>query len=64
MGNTNCRFTINAIGKGGETYYTYCQTKKEVDHWIKEHQDKILTENIRITDKRKNPLLDLLFSRN
>lgn len=64
MRNTTCRFMINAIGKGGETYFTHCQTKKEVNNWIKDHQEKINPEDIRIMDRRKKPLLDLLFLRN
>ncbi len=63
MKNSNCRYMINAIGKGGETYFTHCQTKKEVKNWIKDNSDKIITNDIRIVDKRKRPLFDLLFLR-
>ena len=30
MGKTSCRYVINALGKGGETYYTHCKDKAEV----------------------------------
>ncbi|NMD68767.1 hypothetical protein HHO41_00595 [Bacillus sp. DNRA2] len=63
MRNTNCRFSINAIGKGGETFFTHCQTKQEVQNWIQAHQEKLDPEQIRIVDRRKKPLLDLLLLR-
>lgn len=63
MRNTNCRFMINAIGKGGETFFTHCQTKSEVQNWIKDNQDKLDSKQIRVVDRRKKPLLDLLFLR-
>jgi hypothetical protein len=32
------------IGKGGETFFTHCQTKKEVQKWIEDNQDKLDTK--------------------
>ncbi len=58
MGNT-CRYVINAVGKGGETYYTQCKDKKEMEEWISEHQDRIVMEEIKVKDKNKHPLLKL-----
>ncbi|WP_041580768.1 hypothetical protein [Bacillus sp. 1NLA3E] len=63
MRNTNCRFMINVIGKGGETFFTHCHTKNEVKNWIRENEEKIIAKTIRIVDRRKRPLLDLLFQR-
>lgn len=63
MRNTTCRYMINAVGKGGETYFTHCHTKTEVNNWIKANEEKIKTEEIMIMDRRKKPLLDLLFLR-
>ncbi|WP_147535847.1 hypothetical protein [Bacillus marasmi] len=63
MRNSNCRFMVNAIGRGGETFFTHCQTKQEVQTWIQANQEKIDPKQVRIVDKRKKPLLDLLFLR-
>jgi hypothetical protein len=54
---------INVIGKGGETFFTHCHTKNEVKNWIRENEEKIIAKTIRIVDRRKRPLLDLLFQR-
>ncbi|PLR86531.1 hypothetical protein CVD25_03420 [Bacillus canaveralius] len=56
MGNT-CRFVINAVGKGGETYYTHCHDKHELEKWIANHKEKIIMDELKITDKKQNPLL-------
>lgn len=63
MRNSNCRYMVNAIGKGGETYFTHCQTKKDVKNWINDNKGKILANEVRIVDRRKKPLLDMLFLR-
>jgi hypothetical protein len=59
MGNT-CRFVVNAIGKGGETYYTHCKDKKELKNWISENQHKLSMNDLKISDRSKNPLLRLV----
>jgi hypothetical protein len=63
MRNTNCRYMINAIGKGGETYFTHCQSKKDVKNWLNDNKDKINANEVRIVDKHRIPLLDKLFLR-
>jgi len=59
MGNT-CRYVVNALGKGGETYYTQCKDKQELQQWIQENQDKLIMNELKVTDKNQNPLLKLL----
>ncbi|WP_026695112.1 hypothetical protein [Peribacillus kribbensis] len=59
MGKSSSRFIIQATGKGGETYYTSCQCKNELKKWMADHQDKLLLNEVRVTDNRKNPLLKL-----
>jgi hypothetical protein len=59
MGNT-CRYVVNALGKGGETYYTQCKDKQELKKWIADNQDKLIMDELKITDKNQNPLLKLL----
>jgi hypothetical protein len=56
MGNT-CRFVVNAVGKGGETYYTHCKDKQELNSWITENQNKLSMNELKITDKNKNPFI-------
>lgn len=58
MGN-NCRYVVNAVGKGGETYYTQCKDKKELQKWIQENQDKLSMNELKVTDKYKNPILKM-----
>ncbi|MCM3164102.1 MULTISPECIES: hypothetical protein [Bacillaceae] len=59
MGNT-CRYVVNAVGKGGETYYTHFKDKKELKIWLKDHQDKLLMNELKIIDKNKHPFLNRL----
>jgi hypothetical protein len=56
MGNT-CRYVVNAVGKGGETYYTHFKNKQELEKWITDYQDELLMNELRIVDKHKHPLL-------
>ncbi|CAM3768251.1 hypothetical protein GCM10009865_07300 [Aeromicrobium ponti] len=56
----NCRFVVNAIGKCGETYHTQCKDKKELQKWLLENQDKLSQNEIKVTDKKKHPLLKLI----
>lgn len=58
MGNT-CRYVVNALGKGGETYYTTCKDKQELQNWITTNQDKLVMDELKITDKNQNPFLKL-----
>ncbi|RFU67645.1 hypothetical protein D0469_13945 [Peribacillus saganii] len=62
MGNSSCRYIVNAVGKDGETYYTHCQDKQALKKWIDDHQEKLLIDELKITDKNQNPFLKL-FSR-
>jgi hypothetical protein len=57
MGNTSCRYVINAVGKGGETYLTHCQDKKALKKWIGDHEEKLLMHELKIVDKKKPPFL-------
>ncbi|MGM0877903.1 MAG: hypothetical protein ACQEWV_25010 [Bacillota bacterium] len=56
MGNT-CRYVVNAVGKGGETYYTQFSNKKDLKNWITDHQEKLLMNELKIVDKELHPLL-------
>ncbi|MEH7110069.1 MULTISPECIES: hypothetical protein [Bacillaceae] len=58
MGNT-CRYVVNALGKGGETYYTKCKDKHELQKWITANQEKLIMNELQITDKSQNPFLKL-----
>lgn len=58
MGNT-CRYVVNAVGKSGETYYTHCKDKQELEKWIIDHQEKLSMDEVKIIDKNKNPFLKL-----
>ncbi|CAH2715213.1 hypothetical protein BACCIP111895_02397 [Neobacillus rhizosphaerae] len=53
MGNT-CRYVVNALGKGGETYYTLCKDKQELKNWITNNREKIIMDEIMITDKHQS----------
>jgi hypothetical protein len=57
MGNT-CRYVVNALGKGGETYYTKCKDKQELSNWIKNNQEKLLMNELKIVDKQGIPFLN------
>lgn len=59
MGNTSCRYVINAVGKGGQIYLTHCQDKHALKKWIAEHEDQLLMNELKITDKKKHPFLKL-----
>lgn len=59
MGNTSYRYVVNAVGKGGETYFTHCQDKNELKKWIASHEGKIEMNQLRIVDKQPHPLLKL-----
>ena len=53
MGNT-CRYVVNALGKGGETYYTYCKDKHELQKWIHNNREKLIMDELIITDKNQS----------
>lgn len=59
MGNT-CRYVVNALGKGGETYYTQCKDKQELQKWITDNQEKLIMNELKVTDRNENPLLKLI----
>lgn len=62
MRKSSCRFIVNAIGKGGQTYLTHCQDKHELKKWIADHKDDLLMSELKIIDRKIHPLLKL-FSR-
>lgn len=64
MGKSSCRYVVNAVGKCGETYYTHCQDKHELNKWIAEHKEKIIMDELKINDKSKNPLMKLFNLKN
>ncbi|MFZ7944468.1 MULTISPECIES: hypothetical protein [Bacillaceae] len=53
MGNT-CRYVVNALGKGGETYYTHCKDKHELQKWIQTNREKLIMDELMITDKNQS----------
>ncbi|MGG3564848.1 hypothetical protein ABES03_24930 [Neobacillus rhizosphaerae] len=53
MGNT-CRYVVNALGKGGETYYTRCKDKQELKNWISTNREKLIMDELKITDKEQS----------
>jgi hypothetical protein len=59
MGKSSCRFIVNAVGKGGQTYLTHCQDKYELKKWIAEHKDDLLMNELKIIDRKIHPLLKL-----
>lgn len=59
MGSTR-RYVVNALGKGGETYYTLCKDKQELRNWIHNHREKLIMDELIITDKNQS-LLSKLF---
>ncbi|KKI94087.1 hypothetical protein WQ54_00675 [Bacillus sp. SA1-12] len=62
MGNT-CRYVVNAVGKGGETYYTQFNNKKELKTWITDNEEKLIMDELKIVDKELHPLIKWLFSK-
>lgn len=63
MEKSTHRYVVNAVGKGGETYLTTCQNKQELDKWLADHKDDLIINELKVFDKRRNPLLKF-FSRN
>jgi hypothetical protein len=63
MGKT-CRYVVNAVGKGGETYYTQFDDKKELKRWITDNQDKISMNDLKIVDKDLHPFLKWFIPKN
>ncbi|MFK9090642.1 hypothetical protein [Bacillus salipaludis] len=53
MGNT-CRYVVNALGKGGETYYTRFKDKQELKNWIITNREKLIMDELIITDKNQS----------
>ncbi|WP_409304256.1 hypothetical protein [Peribacillus sp. SCS-155] len=62
MGKSSCRYVVNAVGKGGETYLTHCQDKQELNKWICEHRERLHMNQIKIVDKKRHPFLNWLFN--
>lgn len=49
----NCRYIVNAVGKGGETYYTQFNDKQELTNWITARKEKLVMEELKIIDKNR-----------
>lgn len=64
MRKSSCRYVINALGKGGETYYTHCQDKAELNRWLAENKHKLSLDDLKIIDNNKHPLLKWLSFKN
>lgn len=62
MENT-CRYVVNALGKGGETYYTKCKDKHELKNWININKEKLIMNELKIVDKNGIRFLNWLSSR-
>jgi hypothetical protein len=60
MGNTSCRYIINAVGKSGESYHTYFQDKQELTKWIADNKEKLIMNELKIIDKNKLSFLKWL----
>ncbi|MFK2824602.1 hypothetical protein QYG89_02670 [Bacillus sp. B190/17] len=54
------RYVVNAVGKGGETYYSHFKDKHDLKKWIIDHQDKLLMDELKVVDKHRSPLLKWL----
>ncbi len=48
-----CRYVVNAVGKGGETYYTQFDDKQELTNWITDRKDKLVMDELKIIDKNR-----------
>lgn len=48
-----CRYVVNAVGKGGETYYNQFEDKQELTDWITDRKEKLVMEELKITDKNR-----------
>jgi hypothetical protein len=59
MGNSSCRYVVNAVGKSGETYFANCQDKHQLKKWISDNEEKLILDELKIIDKKKHPLLKL-----
>ena len=55
-----CRYVVNAVGKGGETYYTQCEDKKDLTKWISDRKDKLIMDEIKVIDKNRFSLSNWL----
>jgi hypothetical protein len=53
MENTS-RYVVNALGKGGETYYTLCKDKQELQKWIHNNREKLVMDELIIKDKKQS----------
>ena len=49
----HCRYVVNAVGKGGEQYYTQFDDKQELTNWITDRKDKLVMEELKIIDKNR-----------
>jgi hypothetical protein len=59
MEKTSYRYVVNAVGKGGETYFTHCLDKYALKKWLKDHENELIMDEIKITDKKRHPFLKL-----
>ena len=59
MKKTTYRYVVNALGKGGEIYLTHCHDKYTLKKWLKDQEDDLILDEIKITDKKRHPFLKL-----
>lgn len=64
MEKTPYRFVVSAVGKGGQTYLTNCQDKYELKKWLADHEDDLIMNEVKIIDKKKNPIFKLFSFKN
>ncbi|MFD1779567.1 hypothetical protein ACFSFW_12965 [Fredinandcohnia salidurans] len=62
MGKTTNRFVVNAVGKDGEIYLTHCRNKEELKGWLASHEKNLIMDELKVIDKKPNPLLKLFGS--
>jgi hypothetical protein len=56
---TSNRYVINAVDKGGQTYLTQCQDKNALKKWLADHEDTLIMNELKITDKKRKSFLRL-----
>ncbi|CAH0346081.1 hypothetical protein [Bacillus sp. CECT 9360] len=61
MGNSSCRYVINAIGKSGQIYLNHFEDKHALNKWIADHEDKLIMNELKVIDRKKNPFLNWFF---
>jgi len=55
-----CRYVVNAVGKGGETYHTQFEDKQDLTKWITDRKEKLVMEELKVIDKNRFSLMNWL----